>query len=79
MEKCTHEQSSCGDYVIDFIWTPPLQVGSLSFNPSPTRKPSLAQDHLGIGSLWVASSVVMSLLNIFKLPTTTSSSAGFFV
>ncbi|XP_008524539.2 telomerase-binding protein EST1A isoform X7 [Equus przewalskii] len=50
MEKCTHEQSCCGDYVIDFIWTPSSPSGEPSFNPSPTRKSSLAKDHLGVGS-----------------------------
>lgn len=88
MEKCTHEQSCCGDYVIDFIWTPSFSSREPSFNPSPTRKPSLArQRYLEVGSLWVvwrASSVVISLINhIYTLPPhphthTNNSSVGGF-
>ena len=43
MEKCTHEQSYCGDYVIDCIWAPSFLSGEPNFNPSPTRKSSLAR------------------------------------
>lgn len=67
MEKCAHEQSCCGDYVIDFIWTPSSPSREPSFNPCPTRKSSLPKHHLRVGWFEGLLPSWCPLLTIFKL------------